>query len=400
MKQFKSFLFFLFISNACFFHLTLAAQSIVRAAIDFGSGAVKMQVGMVDIENNCIHGTPLLTKQISLGLTEDVAAHAGYISAEMEQKALDVLRDFKGAALVAAAREGQPLVHFTAIATAVFRAASNGKDLLNKIEQQLGIRFQILPQEEEGKLGFLTAAALFADTPEAALVAWDSGNGSFQITAREEGQYVVYQGPLGHGTVRTVLSKDIRNGPILQTYESGNPVLPTEAVELIQKIHGFLPPIPKWLHARLRTEKTVIATFGGGESIFALVAYALAGLKGAKEVGKQTVISVLDVQRVIEIYLEQRDEVFDAAGVHRKTLTSAVYLATLMEYFGIDKIHFKESIGNAPGMLVDPQLWKEGVSTTFPAREPEFCINEEAFLLLQQTDRHPPRPLLSLFPRI
>jgi len=349
----------------CSFVAVNAQDVTMRAAIDFGSGAVKIQMATVDTDENCIIGKPFLAKHTPLGLTEDVAAHGGCISEEMTQKALDILRGFKEEALMIASHEGHPSMQFTGVATAVFRKAQNGSDLLKLFEEQLGIRFQILPQEEEGKLGFLTAKALFPDVVETSLLAWDSGNGSFQMTAKENNDYTVYQGPLGHGTVRVLLSKDIRNGPILQTHESGNPVLPAEAVELTQKITELLPPIPDWLQEKLDSDGVTIATFGDGESIFALTAQALASFDGIKELVQQATISFSDVQKVIDTYLEQGDEVFAAANLHSKTLTSALHLSAVMQHFNIKLIYYKRSIGNTPGMLIAPQLWEEEISSSF-----------------------------------
>lgn len=365
MKQFKFFFTILLLCGFVAVHLPVSAQDTkskghtVRAAIDFGSGAVKIQMAVVDIEENRIIGQPLIAKYVPLGLTEDVATHGGRISEEMAQKALSILRGFKEEALMAADREGYNAMQFTGVATAVFRKAQNGNSLLQIFEEQLGIRFQILPQDEEGKLGFLTAEALYPDVSETSLLAWDSGNGSFQMTIKEGENHQIYQGPLGHGTVRVLLSKEIRNGSILQTHESGNPVLQEEAIELTQKINFLLPPIPDWLHERLNSDKIVIATFGDGESIFALTAQALANLNGIKEPVQQATISFSDVQRVIDAYLEQEDEVFNAAGLHCKTLTSALHLSAVMQHFGMQVIQYKRSIGNTPGMLIAPQLWEE-----------------------------------------
>lgn len=205
MKQLKYIFITLILCGVINF--PLSAENIVRAAIDFGSGVVKIQMVEIDTEENRIVGESLLAKYIPLGLTEDVATHDGLISEEMKQKAISILHGFKEEALNAAAREGYSEVEFTGIATAVFRKAQNGSDLLQIFEENLGIRFQILPQEEEGKLGFLTAKALYPNTPEASLLAWDSGNGSFQMTTKEGENYQIYQGPLGHGTVRVLLSK-------------------------------------------------------------------------------------------------------------------------------------------------------------------------------------------------
>lgn len=361
MKQLKYILITLILCGVV--NLSLSAQNAVRAAIDFGSGAVKIQMVKVDTEENRIVGESLLAKYVPLGLTEDVATHDGFISEEMKQKATNILTGFKEEALKAAALVDQTEVEFTGIATAVFRKAKNGSDLLHIFEESLGIRFQILPQDEEGKLGFLTAKALYPNTPEALLLAWDSGNGSFQMTTKEGENYQMYQGPLGHGTVRVLLSKEIRHGAILQTHESGNPVFKKEAVALIQRIKELLPSLPDWLKEKLNSDE-VIATFGDGESIFALVSQALAYLDGTKEPVQQATISFSDVQRVIDSFIEQGDEIFIAAGLHCKTLTSAVHLAAVMEHLRIQVIHYKRSIGNTPGMLIAPQLWEKGVSSS------------------------------------
>ena len=332
-------------------------QSTVRAAIDFGSGAIKIQAAVVDIEKNCLIGEPLLERFVPLGLTEDVAAHDGYISDEMQQRAFEVLRSFKEEV---AEKADLNNVEFTAVATAVFRRAKNGRDILRHFEQTLGVRFQILPQDEEGELGFLTAKALYPEISSDDLLSWDSGNGSFQIAGKENDNLEVYEGPLGHGTVRVMLSKNVRSEPILKAHESGNPISRHEALELANRIRETLPPTPEWLHRKLAAKKTVIVTFGDGESIFALVAQAVAVLDGTNKPVQKAMITLADVQRVIHTYIEAGDEAFDAAGLHRKTLTSALQLATVMEYFGIDAVQYSRSVGSTPGMLIAPQLWIEG----------------------------------------
>lgn len=367
MKQFKFLFTMLLLCSFVAAHLPVLAQDVnskkskMRVAIDFGSGALKVQMAAVDVEENRIIGKPFIAKYVPLGLTEDVAANGGRISEKIAQKALSILHGFKEEALKIAAHEGYASIQFIGVATDVFRKAQNGNDLLHIFEEQLGIRFLIFTQDEEGKLGFLTAKALYPDTLEASLLAWDSGNGSFQLTIKENSNYVVYQGPLGQGTVRVLLSKDIRNAPVLQNNQSGNPVLREEAIELTQKIKSLLPVVPDWLHEKLNSDKIVIATFGDDQSIFALTAQALANLNEIKEPLQEATLSFLDVQRVIETYLEQDDETFYAEGLHFKTLTSALHLSAVMQHFGIQLIQYRKSIGNTPGMLIAPQLWEDGI---------------------------------------
>jgi len=364
MRFTKFILAFLMISSSLVYY-PLPAQNIpkhavARAAIDFGSGALKIQVSIVDPESNCIIGDPLIAKYVGLDLTEDVAAHDGWISEAKQQQSLEALERFKEETLAAVAQYGNLPLEFSGVATAVFRKAYNGLELLQKFEQQLGIRFQILTQEDEGIVGFRTGKAIFSEIPDNNLLVWDSGNGSFQFTAKDETFYNVYQGPLGHGTARILLSKDIRNGPALQPYESVNPISSVEAEKLENHICALLPSIPDWLQDKLADDNGVVVTFGDAESIFAVVAKALALAKGDNRVHHDhAVIKFVEVQSVIDAYLDQTDEMFDSREIHRKTLTSAILLSTIMKHFKVQSIHYHKAIGNTAGMLISPQLWQD-----------------------------------------
>lgn len=326
----------------------------VRAAIDFGSGSVKIQVALA---NEPLADEPLLKKTIPLSLSEDVVAHGGCISEEMKSKAQTILKTFKEEALAAASSRGYSQVEFSGIATAVFRKAENGKVLLQQFENTLGIPFRIISQDEEGKVGFLAAKQLFPEVPENDLLVWDSGNGSYQFTAKEGNRYHIYRGPLGHGTVRVLLSQEIRFGPILAAHESGNPVQRDEAAKTAQKICEMLPEIPQWLRNKLKSDKTVVVTLGDGESIFAVGARAISG-----HTQDEAFINETGIQNVLEDCVEKDDSFFDAAGLNRKTLTSALLLHTVMRHFGISMIHFKSATGNTSGMLIMPELWNEAKS--------------------------------------
>jgi len=350
---------------------TLIEESLVkkeeslRAAIDFGSGSIKIQTALIDPSGQKVVGEPLMLKYVPLSLSEDVALHEGRISIEMQQKAKEILTQFKEEALEAAASKGYPNVAFSGIATAVFRKAENGQDLLQNIEKDLGIHFQILSQEEEGKLGFSNARILYPEIAEEDLLVWDSGNGSFQITEKMGNTYKIYQGPLGHGTVRVLLSKEIRGGKVLESHISGNPVQMDEAPQLAQGIESLLPAIPSWLQDKLNSKKTVIATFGDGESIFALVSRALEKSNG-------DTITQTEVKKVLGMSLGQDDDFFDSRGLHRKTGTSALLVSSIMEHFNMQAIHYKTAVGNTSGILVLPDFWQKDCVEVPMEERPDF----------------------------
>lgn len=322
-----------------------------RAAIDFGSGAIKIQVNVVDLITNQLMADPLLSKYAILYLTEDMAKHAGRISEAMEHQASAILQSFKEEAMTRSiAALGYP-PEFFGIATEAFRKAHHGEDLLKRIETALNIPFQILCQDEEGVLGFKTAKTCFPMIPEEDMIAWDSGNGSFQFTAKKGGNYLIYRGPLGLGTVRVILSKEMRQVPVFQSHQSGNPISKNEAKVLSQHIQEKLLVVPEWLIAKLQSKTTKVVCFGEIESVFFVLAKASSTLK-SQELLDGMQVSLTDIQEVLKAYLGYDDERLHAIGLHQKTLTSAILVSTVLEYFKIPKIYFKRSLGITSGMLI------------------------------------------------
>lgn len=305
-----------------------------------------MQVAKVDRDRVL---DTLLERRISLNLTEDVASHGGMISVEMQEKALKILQQLKEEAEKASGGKLQ----MAGIATAVFRKAANGTDVLKLFDQRLGIHLAVLSQEEEGRLGYMTAKALYPEIPEDRLIVWDNGNGSFQITSQQG----IYQGPLGYGTVRVLLSQEIRNGPIFLPHESGNPVSWEEAALLADKIRLHLPEKPQWL-ATMLSEKAIVVTFGDGKSLFPVVAESLAIVNGKS--GYAAAISQADLQKMRDLFLEQDDDLFDAMGIYNRMSSASVFLLAMMEYLGIDAIQFKKATGNTSGILISPRFFSFG----------------------------------------
>jgi exopolyphosphatase/pppGpp-phosphohydrolase len=295
-------------------------------------------------------------------LTEDTAAHNGYISEGAEQFALCILTQLKEDAFAAAVKAGKNGVQFAGIATAMFRKAPNGLEILQKFGKRLGINFHILSQEEEGVLGFMTAKALYPEIPEGQIVAWDNGSGSFQLTSKEGEHFNVYRGPLGYGTVRVLLSTEVRNGPPFLPNQSGNPISRTEASALAQKIFPLLPIIPEWLTEAIANKEITFVTFGEGKSISAIMAKAQAIYNGLPLPVEDAVLTIHDFETLTDAFLEQEDEYFNSIGLYPWTSSVSIYLTAVLEYLGIETVHYRRSIGNTPGMMVSPQFWCAGPS--------------------------------------
>eukprot|EP00976_Prorocentrum_cordatum_P115231 1195974-Prorocentrum_minimum.AAC.7 len=182
------------------------SELVTLAALDVGSGATKMEVARMDTSQVpwSVVGEVLFSEQATLLLAGDLKAQSdNCLSEPIMNSAIDTLRNFKSVA------EQHGAVKLRGIATAVFRLADNAPELLARIDQELGIKLTVVSQDEEGEIGFLTAAtgaqqpatSLHAcctndkesyalgsggDPPPpmdlSAVVAWDSGGASFQLT--------------------------------------------------------------------------------------------------------------------------------------------------------------------------------------------------------------------------
>jgi hypothetical protein len=314
---------------ALLFTTTLTAEIVTRAAIDWGSGSVKVQVSEVDTDANRLIGEPLLSYQLDLFLTLDVAEHGGVISPGMQDQAIAMMRAIKEQVET---EFGQ--VPFSGIATAIFRKAPNGPALLERCAEELGLRFRIISQEEEGQLGFQNAHALFPDIPADQLVAWDNGSSSFQMTS----QYNVLGGQVGYGVIRVLLQRDIRNIAIdAPVY----PINADEAAQLTAKIRALLPTQPDWLTSDL--------SFG---------VWGMPNGRFFSVVDSYGIVHRGDLDAFIASYLGLSEAQVISDGYPHDMLISSIYFTAIMEHYGIDTLHFAVANGNLPGLLISPQYWQ------------------------------------------
>ena len=157
---------------------------VVRAAFDIGSGATKVCVARVVLNAAVVPPPPptvLHEEEVSILLRQDLAARGdGAIGAEMLARCASEIERMQTLARHLGASQ------FAAVATAVFREASNGGAFVERtLRARLGLNVAIVSQELEGELGHRTAVALAAPLGLAPtdVVSYDSGGGSFQVTA-------------------------------------------------------------------------------------------------------------------------------------------------------------------------------------------------------------------------
>lgn len=168
-----------------FFKATLQAAEI-QTAFDIGTGKIKMQIARIDEKIETIHCD---AEQI-MSAQKPILNKEGMITEEGQKKITQTLQFFKKVS------ERYNSVKCYGVATELFRKAHNGKEVIQEISTQLGIEIKIISSTEEGILSFLTIVQERNLDPEK-IVVLDMGSGSFQITCRHEGAFLVYSCPFG-----------------------------------------------------------------------------------------------------------------------------------------------------------------------------------------------------------
>lgn len=238
-------IFIVFFSTCSFEHPKTNCQPITRAAFDLGSGSFKLAVAEV-----CGHHVQLkYAKFIQVGLGFDLAGStSGKLSEKIQYKALNALKELVNDAKENGAKQ------FVGVATATFRQACNGKEVLQKLKEETGIDLHLISQEEEGILAFKTVINSFPEISEEECIALDVGTASFQLTGKNSESYDVLHGPLGVSGVLKIYSEEIKNVP----YRRGllfSPITSSAIDLLVEKIKSKIFS-PSWIKTKL-SDQTV-----------------------------------------------------------------------------------------------------------------------------------------------
>jgi exopolyphosphatase / guanosine-5'-triphosphate,3'-diphosphate pyrophosphatase len=172
------------------------------AAIDVGSNGIRFAIASVGPGNTI---SRVHTARESIRLGEDVF-RTGKVQPATVERLLRVFAKFQ--------RVGQKLKvqRVLAVATSAMREASNGKQIVQRIQQQTGLRIRIIGGSEEARLILLAVKQVTTDLPSPSLLL-DMGGGSIELTVlRSRGPVASCSLPLG--AVRLLKQADeLRPGP-------------------------------------------------------------------------------------------------------------------------------------------------------------------------------------------
>lgn len=320
-----------------FFAATLQADIVRRAAIDIGSGETKLTIADVDTQTNNIIEIHYQDFK-AVELRRDLASSSdGNLSTQIEMRLVAVLNNFKSST------ENLSPEQWVGVGTSVFRKAKNGKEFLDRIYTQTGMKIYIASQAEEGEIGFMSAVAssgLEADN----VIAWDSGNGSFQMTSMEGDNFQMYGAEFAFVPAMEVLISTLRS----QTFYPEiaiNPVT-NEEVNLLSSIiqNEKLPLVPAWI---AETSKKIVS-FGSYTSIFST---------GKIATGKESYTRA-ELYEAIQKFTGKTDAQLTIFPEPPKTIVGLTLLYSVMNHCAMDNMTFVSTNGLCEGLLIIPRFWK------------------------------------------
>jgi exopolyphosphatase/guanosine-5'-triphosphate,3'-diphosphate pyrophosphatase len=146
------------------------------AAMDLGTNSFHLLVADVHPDG---HIDPLVREKEMLRLGDVVSRH-GAISATAADQAVATVRRFRLLADAAGATE------ILAKATSAIRRAANGGDVVDRIEEETGVRVDVISGQEEARLIYGAVRASVVLDPAPALC-FDLGGGSLEVMVGDAG---------------------------------------------------------------------------------------------------------------------------------------------------------------------------------------------------------------------
>jgi exopolyphosphatase/guanosine-5'-triphosphate,3'-diphosphate pyrophosphatase len=192
----------------------------VRMGLDIGSGSTKMMVAKVDFCANKILEVIHQESQ-PVPFNEDLEKSAdGNLSQAIIDKGFATL-----SGMITKGKTFKPK-RISGVATSVFRKSKNGVDVIKGYARKLKTRLEVVSQEEEAMLGYLSVLSLMDDKvkQDKNIVVWDIGGGSMQMFSMDKNKKPhQYLGDLASVTFKNMVIEVLQSKSLEQT-TSPNPI--------------------------------------------------------------------------------------------------------------------------------------------------------------------------------
>lgn len=314
-------------------------QTVVRAAVDIGSGATKLKVALVNLKTHKIEKV-LVNESFPVQYQEELEkSKDGNFNESVMKTGLEALKQCKEIALKNGAKK------VVAVATASFRKANNAEDFMQRVLNETDIKIHIIDQHIEGVLGFeATTSNSTANRHD--VVVWDIGGGSFQFTTlNEKGEIIVYRGvdasvPFKNHVIKHFKKQD----PNLVS--TPNPLNKTELTEAQTHARQISNKVDQVFRDKINNPNTKIIGIG---NIFAYGIYPL--------VEKKSTFTVNDLHTKVQKLEGKSDEDIGGGAYANVGVTNPILVLGFMQTLGIQKMDILD-INNADGALIYSKFWE------------------------------------------
>jgi exopolyphosphatase/guanosine-5'-triphosphate,3'-diphosphate pyrophosphatase len=296
------------------------------AVIDVGTNSVKFNIG----ERRDDGSWRTVVDRAEVTRLGEGLEKTGEISSDALARTVDAI------AAMAAEVQENGVTAIAAVGTMGLRTARNSQQFIDAVKQRCGVRIEVIPGEEEGRLAYLAVKSGLGLT-EGSLAIFDTGGGSTQFT-------------FGHGSV-VAERFSLNVGAVRYTEKYGlGGVVPAE------QLRAALDAIAADL-GRLGTERSpdMLVGMGGAVTNIAAVKHGLA--KYDPNIVQGSVLDRAEIERQIELYrsrsLNDRQTI---VGLQPKRadviLAGACIVKTVMDKLGKDKLSVSDR-GLRHGLLID-----------------------------------------------
>lgn len=306
-------------------------NSNLRIAFDIGSGKLKMQAAYVDPKNNTI------TRRI-LSAKTPIPIHSSVqndpnkcipdsVYEELKYSMNQFTRSIKD-------QYTQEKIEAVATATEGFRRATNGLEILRKLENETGIRCEFLSQDKEALQGHFTlqAEGFLEGIPQDKYFVFENGNGSSQISIKDRNGFL----HSCHHRVGKIFAKEV----LASIHpDSSTPLTEKELQHVLDSIKLHL----------VHTEDSYFTTQMRASNIQIFCIGAM--FSSVKKALKKDNISKEELKQYLNCFVKKKKT--------SASLSDLLFCYAMMDFFCMESLHIPslKGKGSTSGLLIDSAKW-------------------------------------------
>lgn len=327
---------------------------VTRVAYDMGSTTTKVIVARVNVCTQTIEQV-ISDHTYPIAFFDDVAQSDHLLFSEwMQAYALQAIQTAKMQAdgdIIATPSLISPRTEHCAVATQAFRIAENGQQLAAQMSQQLGIPVNLISQEEEGKLAYLSVLSQWHAFKRQLPVVWDIGGGSAQITFRNEvGDFYVVGSDMASRSFQKIVQTKVMGEP---QSVSPHPMTHAQiklALQWAQNAMGIHSSSQRMIRERIQHQAPIVG-IGKVHNLCALQWVQKCCQKAQQGYSKDDLLKVINtLANKSDAEIQQMMPNIPAHYIPSQT-TNLILMVATMEKMGIDWVEVLQA-NNTQGLLL------------------------------------------------